>query len=417
MFYRRRNLASSGRKAVCVLALAATATLHGQEALRMSLASEDAARERRLANTTLGYYNLKFGPTAWRFSSALGMEWNDNIRLNGIDPLSDFIFRPELDARMLWPVTEKNALNLRLGAGYSAYVEHPEYSRFFVRPGSELSFDIYTGNFTINLHDRFSILEDSYLDPTVVGNADYSRLENAFGATTLWDMNKLLVRFGYDHVNYVSLNDSASVPDGSSEVGFLSGGCQLGNIAMAGLESGGGVIDYTTSTRPDAAQWNAGVFGESQFSEYIVLRASGGYMVYSPDTPEQTTDDDFSGMYLQFSARHRINKYLRYDLSAGRSFNFQFYGGTVDSWFVRWAGTWNILHNYSLLTTVDYQNGEELDYDNEQFQWIGGGFSLRRQITQKLSAGAGYRIYSRNSNLPSREYVVNTVSLNLRYDF
>ena len=184
----------------------------------MSMASEQAARARRLANTSLGYYNLMAGPTAWRFTSAMGLEWNDNISLTGIDPLSDLIFRPEVDARMLWPMTEKNALNLRVGAGYSAYVANPGYSRFYVRPGSEISFDLYSGNLTFNLHDRFSILEDAYQDPTIVGNGDYSRLENALGLSALWDLNKIIARAGYDHISYVSLNNNQRVPDGESDI-------------------------------------------------------------------------------------------------------------------------------------------------------------------------------------------------------
>src|SRR4029077_17433808 len=101
--------------------------------------------------------------------------------------------------------------------GYSAYIIHPELSRFYITPGSELSFDIYSGDFWINFHDRFSISENSYQDPTVTGNGDYSQLQNALGVAATWDLNKVLVRGGYDHVNYQTISGGAGQPNGQSE--------------------------------------------------------------------------------------------------------------------------------------------------------------------------------------------------------
>src|SRR5438876_11944603 len=78
-----------------------------QEALRMSMASAEAAEARRKAASTLGYYNLKLGTTAWRFGAGLGLEYTDNVGLNANRKEDDFIFRPQVNAEMLWPVTEK----------------------------------------------------------------------------------------------------------------------------------------------------------------------------------------------------------------------------------------------------------------------------------------------------------------------
>src|ERR1041385_2022829 len=108
---------------------------HTQEALRMSLAGTDAAEARRRANATLDYYNLKLGTTEIRFGASLGLEYNDNVLLTAHDQLGDFIFHPGINAQMLLQMTEKNALNLNLGMGYSAYVFHPELNRIFIGPG------------------------------------------------------------------------------------------------------------------------------------------------------------------------------------------------------------------------------------------------------------------------------------------
>jgi len=235
----------------------------------MSLANADAAEARRRAAATIGYYNLKIGPTAWRFGAGLGLEYNDNVLLTHHNQLDDFIFHPQLNAQMLWSVTDKNAINLTLGAGYSAYVLHPELDRIYLAPGSELSIDLYAGDFWINLHDRFSITENSYQDPTVTGVGNYSRLENALGVAATWDLNKLVLRSGYDHVNYIALSGNNGQPDGESELLSWSAGYALKPQMITGIEWGGGLIHYTGMNPffSDAKQWNGGLFFETPVSQ------------------------------------------------------------------------------------------------------------------------------------------------------
>ena len=75
-----------------ILGLATVAD--GQEAVRLSMAGEAAAAAQRRANSTIGYYNLKLGPTAWNFNAGLGVDYNSNVNYTEDDPEADFIFRP-----------------------------------------------------------------------------------------------------------------------------------------------------------------------------------------------------------------------------------------------------------------------------------------------------------------------------------
>src|SRR5260221_9441305 len=102
-----------------------------QESLRLSLAGEQAAETRRKANSSIGYYNLKLGPTAWRFGYGLGIESSDNIRLEARNPEADVVFRPEISAQMNCPISAQNNIGLVLSGGYSAYVQHTEFNRWF----------------------------------------------------------------------------------------------------------------------------------------------------------------------------------------------------------------------------------------------------------------------------------------------
>ena len=148
------------------------------------------------------------------------MDYNSNVNYTESDPEGDFIFRPQINTRMLWPVSDQNSINLALGGGYSAYVKNPELDRAFITPGSELSFDLYAGDFWINLHDRFSITENTLPGsdrgghgrllavPERPGRGDGLGLEQGDRA-----------KVGYDHVNYDSLTAATARTPAVSRAG------------------------------------------------------------------------------------------------------------------------------------------------------------------------------------------------------
>jgi hypothetical protein len=407
------------------LGFALAAAGRAQEAVRLSLAGAEAAEARRKAASTLGYYNLKLGSTAWNFNAGLGLEANDNIQLESVNPKSDLIFRPEIDARMVWPLTEQNSLNLALGAGYSAYVRYPQYSRFYVTPGSEVSFDLYIGDFWLNFHDRASILEDSYQDPTVVGTANFTRLENALGVAATWDLNRIVTRAGYDHVTYLTLQGSqasGAPPDGDSEVFSASTGYRVRSGIVVGVEAGTSLIHYSSvslnQTFTDATQWNAGGFCEAQLSKHMAARGSVGYTEFLPE-PFGTNQNlkNLSGVYAQLSLTHRLNRFLDYSISGGRTLSSTFYGGTVVLLDARVALNWNILRNITLSTAFAYEHGTQAYSTSEVFDRYGPSVALARRITSRLSASLGYQYYWRGSDLPNRDYSNNLLRLDVSYRF
>ncbi len=321
---------------------------------------------------------------------------------------------------MLWPVSDKNSIHLSVGAGYSAYLQHSELDRVFITPGSGLSFDLYAGDFWINLHDRISVTENAYVDPTVSGTGDYSRLENAAGTTALWDLNKVILRFGYDHVNYLALSSNNRQPDGQAELFSSSAAYALKPGMLAGIELGGGLLRYSGTNAPfrDAVQWSAGTFLDTQVSQYIHFRGSVGYTVYTPESSGPVgAGNEFTGVYAQTTITHQLNEYVSYTLSGGRSLNFALYGGTVDLYFARWQANWNIIRKISIGTSFDFDHGSQVSSGTETFDRYGAGISLGRALTRKLSGSVGYRFYWRGSDLPGRNYTVNVASLNLNYAF
>lgn len=402
------------------------ASLKGQESLRMSLASAEAARLRREAAGRTDYYNLQLGPTAWSFGAGLSLQYDDNLRYTSSNQQQDLIARPELDAQMRWRVSDINTINLSLGAGYAVYASHSEYDRPFVTPGSELSFDLYVGAVWVNVHDRFSVVENGYLDPTVTGIGDYERLDNAAGVTATWDLNKIIARIGYDHVSYIQLGGTQGQPDAEMEVFSLSAGYVIKPEMVAGVEAGASLIRYVSLPNnlyarlyySDGTQWNVGAFYETQLTEYIRGRASVGYTQFLPESGlASMLGEDFSGVYAQAGLTHRLNQYIDYTLSGGRMLNFAYFGGQTDQYFAALNANWHIFRKTAVTTGFSYQHGTQVATSGESYDWFGPSLQLERRITQKLTASLGYQYYWRGSDLPGREYQVNVATLRAIYKF
>jgi hypothetical protein len=353
------------------------------------------------------------------------MDYDDNVRLQEQNPESDFILRPNVNAQMHWPVTQVNDLNFTMTAGYSAYLQHQDLDQLYINPGSGLSFNIYSGDFVINLHDRLSITENSYQNQSANGNNNYASLQNTLGANALWDLDKALIMFGYDHADYLALNSSQGQPDAASENFFLNGGLRPVPEILAGLETGLGLIHYSSSgaansanNTPDATQWNVGAFCTATISDYLDARLDAGYTMFTPDsTSTNYSSSASSGFYLQFLITQRVNQFFNYSLSAGRSIDLEYTGQPYERYTVRWQPNWNFLKKYTISTPLWWEQGTQIYYQANSYDQYGAGINIGRQLTQKLSSSLSYQFVKETSSQQRLNYTDNIVSLSFSYRF
>src|SRR5256885_12902483 len=97
-------------------AILGTLAALAQDAVRPSLAGEQAAEARRQDIEHIPY-NLMTGPIRYRVSATLGVEYNDNINLSENHEQSDVIIHPQVNIDAIWPVTQINTLRLDIGLG------------------------------------------------------------------------------------------------------------------------------------------------------------------------------------------------------------------------------------------------------------------------------------------------------------
>jgi hypothetical protein len=318
---------------------------------------------------------------------------------------------------MLWPITDQNILHFGVGVGYRAYASHSELDRLFITPGTALTYDLYLGPVWINLHEQLSISDDAVTDPTVSGTGNYSQFQNAIGATATWDMSKVLLRLGYDHANYQTLEGSSAGQHSSSSSELLScsGGWALGTGSSMGPELSGAFISYSQPSNGTAIQWSAGAYYDAPVSDYVRFRLRAGYTVYETRSGIAAGGtEELSGTYVVLSMAHRLNRMLDYSLSGGRTISFSLFGGPVDAVNVSLGLNWHIMQYTSLGTSFTYDHGKQ---NLETYDRYGPAISLGRTLTRKLSANLRYQFYERQSNFTTGNYTANIVDLSLSYSF
>ena len=359
------------------LLLIAPALVRGQDAVRPSLAGEMASEARRQDIDRLPY-NLLMGPVRFRVSATVGFEYNDNINLSDDhddgpaprppggtihydgDKQEDFIFRPQVNFDAIWPITQLNTLRFDLGLSYALYFDHSNANTngILISPGSQIAFDIFVGDFRINIHERPSIQQDPVQELALSNVVDYGRFENTVGLSVLWDLNKILVSVGYDHYNYVSLVNDFDYLERSAEE--FSGNIML-NVASntgVGVEGYAVFTDYDQNLLNDSDNYSAGGFVETQITNFLKVRAAGGYQWIDFDRAVvdffgiQLFQDkkDAEGYYANILITHQINAQIRQTLSAGHERQLGVNSNYITLNFIRHTVSWNIIRNTILST-------------------------------------------------------------------
>lgn len=414
--------------------LLATVSLRAQDAIRPSLAGEAAAEARRQSLDSIPY-NLLVGPVRFRFSATAGFEYNDNVNVAEVNKQEDFIFRPQVSFNALWPVTQLNTLRLDLGVGYAFYLDHSQYNTngILLSPNSQISFDIFVSDFRINFHDRFSLEQDPVGEPGLSNVADYGRFQNTGGVSVLWDLNKAVVTFGYDHYNFIATNSDFDYLNRNSEI--LLGSISVAASSTTGVGVEGSLIwnRYDQAFLNDSTTYSAGGFLETQVTGYLKLRLAGGYQMINSDGgsfivspfrgfgggfPVFTDASSLDDYYVNILISHRINAAITQRLSAGHESQLGVNSNYVKLNYVRHTVTWNIINRTLLSTEFFYEDAEDSGgFINEHFQRYGGALSLGYQLTRHVTLGARYQYTQKNSDVVLRDYKQNRVSLDGTYSF
>jgi opacity protein-like surface antigen len=408
------------------LLLGAAALAYSQDAVRPSLAGELASEARKQDISRIPY-NLIAGPIRFRVGASLGVEYNDNINYAEVGKQDDVIITPNLSVDAIWPVTELNTLQLNLGLGYSFYLDHSSDNTdaILIAPNSQLAFDIFVGDFRINIHDRMSLQQDPIAEAALSNVSNYGRFENTAGVSVLWDLNKIQVTLGYDHYNFVSTTSQFDYLNRNAEI--LSGSiCVLVTPTISmGPEANAVFTRYNQSVLSNNTDYSVGGFAEVEITNNLKVRVAGGYQHIGFDN----NFVDFGGMmfldqmdlsdyYANILVTHRLNATISQAISAGHENQLGVNSNYITLNYVRHTITWNIIRNTLLTTEFFYEDAEESGGTiAEHFNRIGGAITLGYQLTPHVTLGVRYQGTSKDSDVALQDYNQNRVSVDGTYSF
>jgi putative beta-barrel porin BBP2 len=405
---------------VSLLLLGVPTVSRSQDAVRPSLAGEEASEARQQDIERLPY-NLLLGPVRFRVSATMGVEYNDNINLAEVGEQGDFIFRPQVNVNAIWPITQINTLTLDLGVGYSFYASHSEDNTngVLISPGSRLAFDIFVGDFRINLHDKPSLEQDPVAEGALSNVADYGRFQNTAGVSVLWDLNKAVLTLGYDHYTYISTTSDFDYLNRNAEELTGTGQIALTSTTNVGIESYAVFTYYDDTVLNDSTDYAIGGFIESQLTNYLRLRAAAGYQAINFDQGGFVNDtNDLSDYYANILITHRLNSYIRQTVSAGHESQLGVNSNYITLNYVRHTVSWNVIRNTLLSTEFFYEDADDSGgFLDEHFHRYGGAFTLGYQLTPHVTLGLRYQYTEKDSDVALRSYKQNRVSLDGTYSF
>jgi hypothetical protein len=388
-------------------------------------------------------YNMKAGPVLLNFTGSVEGDYVDNIGLTNNGAKSDFLITPEVGINALWPVTQVNNLSLSTSIGYTKYLIHPEFdtSHILVSPDSALSFDIYTGDFKINLHDSFSYQQDPVDEAALSNIVNFSRYENIAGIGVLWDLNKVILTVNYDHITFIStgLQDDTGtmLPDPGAlnfEADQVSASAELrvSSTFIAGLEAAASQREYDT-TNGSFDQLSVGPYFKVQVTDHIKAQISGGY-VYVDSPPDaaifdNSNDQGFFGpgygaggvssYYFNVTLDHEVNKYFLQRLSIGHDLELGLLAEQSEVAYINYSASWHVNTHLNLALTAGYQDIDENGgfLQASSFDLLSVGVQANFPVTKSLSGALIYQFSDKMADDSDQSYEQNRVGLLLTYHF
>ncbi len=399
-------------------------------------------------------YNVKAGPISFKVGATLRTEFNDNINLSEEDTESDLIVTPAVSASMYWPITPYNALRLNGTFGYNFYLAHPELnnssSGLTISPDTELSFDLYTGAFRFNIHERPTLQQDPVGEATLSNVALFGRFVNTVGATVEWAVNsKVSLLATYDHTDFISFRSEFSFADFSQDQLVFSSRYLFADAIAGGFEGAAASTRYRSGEKPDAISGHAGLYAEVLVTPYTRFRVAGGFQTIRFDgevneeieflpedvrrnrrfrdtatnaelrmPDEQHSNGDNDSYYFSLAISNQLSRYYLHSLTIAKENQLGITSQSVDLWTIRYDASWRVNSLITLQGRLLFDDGQESGARNpESFRRYGASLSTGFQLSRKLTMSIGYDFIWKDSNLPLESYTRNMVFLELHYSF
>ncbi len=375
-------------------------------------------------------YTFKSGDFRTLLVPSLSVQWNDNINCTENNLQEDIILLPTLGTIISYPLTDRNLLQVNIIMGYSAYLFHQDLSSFYLQSGSGLSFNIYIKDILINLHDRFSFMQNSAQNPTVAGTGAYGAFQNIVGLSAKWNLERVQLTLGYDHQTFLSTSGQFSDTDFSSESGYARAGYTLNSKLTAGLESTASYTYYNQDVLNNSTSYSIGVYGDWRPDSFLEIQPRLGCAIdVFGQNSQSVQNSTLNSWYADLKISDKVRRSVNVSLDAGHLISAGAQSDIVEDYYANAGIVWNFIRGLAFQTSLFFQHGNQGEgttliapmnpyanlVSNEIYNWYGGGLGLTHAITRRFDLGLNYQFTQRASSLADRGYTQNLVGLMLTY--
>jgi hypothetical protein len=370
-------------------------------------------------------YNLKWGDLTGRLTGTVVAEFNDNINLSDTNPVADISIGPEIGFGFLYPISERNVLQLDIGVGYRWYLKSPDVSSITISPrsSSRLDYYLYFDEGRVNFHDIFYV-QISPVDFGALNGAGgvnlskFQRFVNTAGVTSDWRPLKQWVFYaGYDYTIDRSLNSSFRDQDRDDHT-FSSGVNHIVNSRLTiGAYSAFTYSTYKQDIQNDGWNFSIGPRVSYQLTKFVALEASAGWTTSDYfDNGTIADQSSFSSFTYQGGIRHTINKRTEHALRGGRSLGLGYGSNFTDTYNLQYSFRWLAAQGISIYGTAAY---ESLSVSNQGESAVRYLFNLGTgyQLSRRWNLGVNYAFSVKDSDRVGNDYTQNRITLDLTRQF
>lgn len=401
--------------------ICAASSLVAQEALRTAVQGDRSYETRNAPDYRPRDERMRIGPVNFGVGVSYGLEWNDNLNLTSTNLESDFIHRPGVNLRAVWPATKDSTLSFGMGIGYVKYMDNSDLDQLSIAPDSELAWDIPVEDFVFTLYDNVQYSQDVVSQGGLSGTAQFPRLENTVGVRMLWRPSRYDFEAGYAHYNFISDSSGFDYLSRSSEQFFGRVAYHFGVITRAGVEASGALTDYDSAARDDNQNLSVGPFVEWQLMRDLRITLRGGYVIYFFDSGAATnTNSDLNSYYLGLTVNHRLTDFVTHGLTVDRSVQqgINQGSGVSETLILSYNATWAFHRRASLSVGPFYEHATEPQSGvEEEYDRSGTSVGISYRFTNQLMTSLGYRYTSKDSSFALRDYRQNSVTFSANYQF
>jgi hypothetical protein len=433
------KLIRPGARSACAGALIFCLSASAQQSLISALSVDNSISPPQSASSQRP--NLIFvGSVQASLSSYSLVQYNDNADESQLTPESDVILNTGANVGLYWAATDNSTLRLGSAIGYIEYVEHPANSGLEIAPDSALVWQVRIDDATLAFYDQFSYLQESVQEPSLANVVALPRIDNTAGLRITWEPSHWLFQLGYSYDYYISPSSLYSYLNRGSQYFFGRAAWRFAESTQSGVEASASFTSYLEANEGSIRTLSIGPFAEWQVTLATSISARVGSVASSFDSPSSgTASSTLNSYYYGLTFSNHPASYFTDNISVTRQTALGLNQGTsyVEQTAATGSFSLSITPAISLDGVILYSTGLqplataplniggllnglqilEQPIINENFKYYGGGPGLTWRMTQKLSSRLMFAHWQRQSNLFTRSFSQNILSMNLVYSF